>query len=40
MPYDGNDPAYEDLYLPNREHYEPDRAGELDIATWYTGNTK
>jgi alpha-L-fucosidase len=31
IPYDGNDPAYEDLYLPNR--------GAKDISEeWYTGN--
>jgi alpha-L-fucosidase len=31
VPYDGNDPTYEDLYLPNR--------GAKDISEeWYTGN--
>lgn len=34
VPYDGNDPMYEDLYLPNREHYSPD--GEID--RWLTTN--
>jgi alpha-L-fucosidase len=30
VPYDGSDPAYEDLYLPNRE------AGDLSAGEWYT----
>ncbi len=30
--YDGSDPAYEDLYLPNRD------AGELSADEWYTKN--
>ncbi|GAB3399466.1 alpha-L-fucosidase [Flindersiella endophytica] len=35
--YDGTDPAFEDLYLPNQEHYSPDAlAGKLD--PWYTSN--
>ncbi|MBB6734748.1 alpha-L-fucosidase [Cohnella sp. CBP 2801] len=37
VPYDGNDPRYEDLYLPNREHYDPDRAHH-DLDPWYTSN--
>ncbi len=30
VPYDGNDPAYENLYLPNRN------AGDLGAGEWYT----
>ena len=37
VPYDGNDPAYEDLYLPNREHYNPDQKYS-DIEPWFTSN--
>lgn len=37
VPYDGNDPAYEDLYLPNREHYHPDREFNK-VDPWYTPN--
>lgn len=36
VPYDGNDPAYEDLYLPNREHYDPNQLNKVD--PWYTQN--
>lgn len=35
--YDGNDPAYEDFYLPNREHYRPGRE-LMDLDPWYTSN--
>ncbi|MCX6344867.1 MAG: alpha-L-fucosidase [Armatimonadetes bacterium] len=35
VPYDGNDPAYEDLYYPNRD-YSIDRSGEWQ---WYTSNS-
>ncbi|REF37194.1 alpha-L-fucosidase [Thermasporomyces composti] len=36
VPYDGTDPAYEDLYLPNQEHY---RAGDEAVQhPWYTSN--
>ena len=39
IPYDGNDPYYEDLYCPNREHYDPEK---IDVLTeprpWYTTN--
>lgn len=35
VPYDGNDPAYEDLYYPNRG-YAIDRSGEWQ---WYTSNS-
>lgn len=38
VPYDGSDPEYEDLYLPNREHYHPDKKyWELD--PWFSTNT-
>ena len=37
IPYDGSDPAYEDLYLPNREHYDPDREF-MDLEPWYSPN--
>jgi alpha-L-fucosidase len=36
VPYDGADPAYEDLYLPNREHY--DQARDDILEPWYTAN--
>lgn len=37
IPYDGNDPIFEDLYLPNHEHYNPDQKfAELD--PWFTSN--
>ncbi len=32
VPYDGNDPAYEDLYLPNRDF------PGLEVNEWYTRN--
>ena len=35
MPYDGNDPAYQDFYFANQEH-GTDRPHEA--APWYTGN--
>jgi len=36
IPYDGNDPAYEDLYLPNQEHYDSNNPyGPL---LWYSPN--
>lgn len=34
IPYDGSDPQYEDLYLPNREHYR--QGGAWDV--WYSQN--
>jgi alpha-L-fucosidase len=34
VPYDGNDPAFEDLYLPNRD------TGELSEGTWYTDDPR
>jgi alpha-L-fucosidase len=34
VPYDGNDPAYEDLYLPNHDEPLLERQGER----WYTDN--
>ena len=37
VPYDGNNPEYEDLYLPNREHYDPDRKF-WDLEPWYSPN--
>lgn len=37
VPYDGNDPLYEDLYLPNREHHDPDKK-LYDLDPWYTPN--
>jgi len=37
IPYDGNDPAHEDLYLPNREHYDPDNL-TTDPTPWYSVN--
>ncbi len=37
IPYDGNDPAFEDLYLPNHEHYDPDQ-NFTEWAPWYTSN--
>lgn len=37
VPYDGNDPQFEDLYLPNREHYDPDKK-QYDLDPWYTSN--
>ncbi|MGF7036288.1 alpha-L-fucosidase [Paenibacillus mucilaginosus] len=35
--YDGNSPEYEDLYLPNREHYDPDNLSS-EPRPWYTDN--
>lgn len=35
--YDGRDASFEDLYLPNLEHYDPKRT-DRSVATWYTGN--
>jgi len=37
VPYDGNDPAFEDLYLPNREHYDSNQKFE-DLEPWYSPN--
>lgn len=37
IPYDGNDPACEDLYLPNREHYDPNKDFS-DLEPWFTSN--
>ena len=37
VPYDGSDPAFEDLYLRNQEHYSPDK-GPWDLKPWYTAN--
>lgn len=37
IPYDGNDPAVEDLYLPNREHYDPNNLSS-EPKPWYTEN--
>ncbi|GAA2107872.1 alpha-L-fucosidase [Microlunatus panaciterrae] len=39
VPYDGNDPAFEDLYLANQEHYDP-RAEGFPIEPWYTANER
>jgi alpha-L-fucosidase len=38
IPYDGNDPANEDLYLPNKEHHQG-RIQVDSIAPWYTSNS-
>lgn len=39
VPYDGSDPEFEDLYLPNREHYDPERKyGDLD--PWFSSNPR
>lgn len=38
VPYDGNDPEYEQLYHANREHYNPEEPGKID--KWLTGNKK
>ncbi|WP_314000162.1 alpha-L-fucosidase [uncultured Paenibacillus sp.] len=38
IPYDGNDTGYEDLYLPNREHYHPDKKQFDPADPWYTSN--
>jgi len=37
IPYDGNDPAYEDFYLPNREHFQADKPFH-DHHPWYSPN--
>jgi alpha-L-fucosidase len=37
VPYDGNDSAYEDLYLPNREHYDPNQKFD-DLDPWFSPN--
>jgi hypothetical protein len=34
VPYDGNDPEFEDFYLPNRDEIRPDGSR----APWYTAN--
>jgi alpha-L-fucosidase len=36
VPYDGNDPAFKDFYLENREHYNE----KAEIKDWYTANPK
>jgi alpha-L-fucosidase len=38
IPYDGNDPEYEDLYLPNREHYHPGKPQWDPKDPWYSSN--
>lgn len=38
VPYDGADPADEDLYLANQRHYDPAAPGKLD--PWYTDDEK
>ena len=40
IPYDGNDPAYKDLYFENQEHpIEQDLANQMHLPTqWYTEN--
>ena len=40
VPYDGNDPAYQDFYHANQEHVGVVKQGELDMPNWYTGNEK
>lgn len=37
VPYDGTDPSYQDLYLPNEEHYS--EKSEPVQTPWYTPNT-
>ncbi len=37
--YDGSDPAYEDLYLANGEHYDPGKK-QFDLDPWYTSDTR
>jgi len=37
VPYDGTDPEYEDLYLPNHEHYDPKKK-YLELDPWFTQN--
>ncbi len=34
VPYDGNDPAFEDLYIPNKDYPDLRRGG----GPWYTEN--
>lgn len=38
VPYDGNDPEYQDFYHANQEHIQPGNTGEM--AQWLTGNRK
>lgn len=38
VPYDGNDPNYEDLYLPNAAEYDPAH-GKGAPVPWYTAET-
>lgn len=38
VPYDGNDTAYEELYLSNHEHYDASKAYS-ELEPWYTSNT-
>lgn len=37
IPYDGSDPNYEDLYLRNREHDDPNKQ-YWDLDPWYSPN--
>lgn len=37
VPYDGNDPAFQDFYLANDEHFVPGQRTDL-VAPWYTAN--
>lgn len=39
VPYDGNDPAYADLYLANGVHHDPD-VGETEVKPWYTPDSR
>jgi len=39
VPYDGNDPAYQDFYMANREHYLKD-GDNTHVKDWYTSNPK
>ena len=38
VPYDGRDPAYEELYTDDYEHYDPSDPGRID--PWMTGNRR
>jgi alpha-L-fucosidase len=41
VPYDGADPAFEDLYLPNQEHVQQvDPAKSWQFDPWYTANDR
>ncbi len=37
IPYDGSDPRFEDLYLANHEHYDPDKPHH-ELEPWYSQN--